>query len=87
MQAEECKKQTDRAKAQADHPNIIGDDSYWMKWNEETEEYEKTDKYSKGSFDYPTFDVVEGRLIACITEGDTDRFKLSDEGHLLVAVN
>lgn len=87
LQAEECKKQTDRAKAQADHPNIIGDDGYWMKWNEETEEYEKTDKYSKGSFDYPTFDVVEGRLIACITEGDTDRFKLSDEGHLLVAVN
>lgn len=87
LQAEECKKQTDRAKAQADHPNIIGDDGYWMKWNEETEEYEKTDKYSKGSFDYPTLDVVEGRLIACITEGDTDRFKLSDEGHLLVAVN
>ena len=40
LQAEECKKQTDRAKNQADHPNIIGDDGYWMKWNEETGEYE-----------------------------------------------
>lgn len=79
--------QGDRAKALADHPNIIGEDGYWMKWNEETGEYEKTDKYSKGSFDYPTFDVVEGKLIACITEGDMDRFKLSEEGHLLVAQN
>lgn len=79
--------QGDRAKAQADHPNIIGDDGYWMKWDEATGEYVKTDKYSKGSFDYPTFDVVEGELVACITEGDTDRYKLSDEGDLLVAVN
>lgn len=79
--------QGNRAKAQADHPNIIGDDGYWMKWDEATGEYVKTDKYSKGSFDYPTFDVVEGKLIACITEGDTDRYKLSEDGHLLVAQN
>ena len=85
--AKEAETQAGRAKAHADHPNIIGEDGYWMKWDEATGEYVKTDKYSKGSFDYPTFDVVEGKLIACITEGDTDRYKLSEEGHLLVAQN
>ncbi len=79
--------QADRAKAQADHPNIIGADGYWMRWDEKTGAYVRTDHYSKGSFDYPTFDVVDGKLIACITEGDTDRFKLSEDGHLLVAQN
>mgnify|MGYP004593561609 FL=1 len=79
--------QGDRAKAQADHPNIIGADGYWMRWDEKTGAYVRTDHYSKGSFDYPTFDVVDGKLIACITEGDTDRFKLSEDGHLLVAQN
>ena len=77
----------DNANNMANHPPYVGEDLYWYIWNNETKSYDKTDKYSKGSFDYPTFDVVEGRLIACITEGDTDRFKLSDEGHLLVAVN
>ena len=79
--------QGDRAKALAEHPNIIGADGYWMRWDEKTGAYVRTDNYSKGSFDYPTFDVVDGKLIACITEGDTDRFKLSEDGHLLVAQN
>lgn len=87
IQNEECKKQTERAKAQADHPNIIGEDGYWMKWNETTGEYEKTDYYSRGSIDFPTFDVDDDMTLSVsITDGNEGRFALSD-GDLLVNLN
>lgn len=87
-QNEECKKQTDRAKAQADHPNKIGDDGYWMKWDEATGEYVRTEYYSKGTVDYPTFDIDDSdmTLQVSIQGGDENRFSLSNDGELIVNV-
>jgi hypothetical protein len=86
--AENAKAQADRAKTQADHPNIIGEDGYWMKWNEETNEYVRTDIYSRGTIDYPTLDVNEdAELEVTITDGSDKRFELNDEGELLINLN
>ena len=88
-QNEECKKQTERAKNQADHPNIIGEDGYWMKWDEATGEYAKTPYYSKGTVDYPTFEVNtdEMELEVNITDGSEDRYELTDDGELVINMN
>lgn len=88
-QNEECKKQTERAKNQADHPNIIGEDGYWMKWDEETGEYVRTPYYSKGTVDFPTFEVDtdEMELTVNITDGSEDRFELTDDGELVINMN
>lgn len=85
---EECERQTERAKNQADHPNIIGEDGYWMKWNEATGEYVRTEYYSKGTVDYPTFDVDEAdmTLQVSIEGGDENRFALSNDGELIINV-
>ena len=87
-QNEECKRQTERAKNQADHPNIIGGDGYWMKWDEATGEYVRTEYYSKGTVDYPTFDVDEADMVlqVSIQGGDENRFSLSDDGELTMNV-
>jgi|GEM_PF-6863252 len=87
-QNEECKRQTERAKNQADHPNIIGEDGYWMKWDEATGEYVRTEYYSKGTVDYPTFDIDDSdmTLQVSIQGGDENRFSLSNDGELIVNV-
>lgn len=87
-QNEECKRQTERAKNQADHPNIIGEDGYWIKWDEATGEYVRTEYYSKGTVDYPTFDIDDSdmTLQVSIQGGDENRFSLSNDGELIVNV-
>ena len=89
LQNEECKKQTERAKAQADHPNIIGEDGYWMKWDETTGEYVRTEYYSKGTVDYPTFDIDEAdmTLQVNITDGSDSRYELTADGELVIKMN
>lgn len=86
--AEYANKQGDRAKAQADHPNKVGEDGYWYRWDESTGEYVRTDCYSRGTIDYPTFDVNEdAELVVNITDGSDKRFELSDDGELLINMN
>lgn len=86
--AEYANKQGDRAKAYADHPNKVGEDGYWYEWDEETGEYVRTDCYSRGTIDYPTFDVNEdAELVVNITDGADKRFELSDDGELLINLN
>lgn len=81
-------KEGDRAKAQADHPNIVGADGYWYRWNEGTGEYVKTDCYSRGTIDFPTFTVTDdAELYVHITDGSDKRFELSDNGELLINLN
>lgn len=80
--------QADRAKAQADHPNKVGDDGYWWQWDEATGEYVRTDIYSRGTIDYPTFVVSDdAELYVNITDGNDKRFELSEDGELLINMN
>lgn len=86
--AENANTQAARAKAQADHPNKVGEDGYWYKWDEETNEYIRTDIYSRGTIDYPTFDVNEdAELEVNITDGSDKRFELNDELELVINLN
>jgi hypothetical protein len=86
--AENANTQAARAKAQADHPNKVGEDGYWYRWDEATGAYVRTDSYSRGTIDFPTFDVNEdAELEVNITDGSDKRFELNDEGELLVNLN
>lgn len=84
-----AKTQADRAKSTAEHPNIISEDGYWMVWNVEKGAYEKTDKFSRGTVDFPTFDVNtdEMELNVKITDGNENRYELSKDGELMVNLN
>jgi hypothetical protein len=64
------KTQTDDAIAltneMANHPDIIGTDGYWYKWNSSTDKYEKTDNYGLGGFlldMYIDWDAAEPQLV------------------------
>ena len=81
--------QAERAKSTAEHPNIISEDGYWMVWNVEKGAYDKTDKFSRGTVDFPTFDVNtdEMELNVKITDGNENRYELSKDGELMVNLN
>lgn len=57
-----CKEATDLAEELNSHPDYIGDDGYWYKWNTETDEYENTGKLGAGGIVYPTFDLDDDEM-------------------------
>ena len=79
-----------RANEISEHPPKIGDDGFWYKYDEITKEYVKTEYYSKGGVDYPTFeiDTEDMGLYVNITEGsDLSRFSLDENGELCLMFN
>lgn len=87
--AERANTAAEKAKSTAEHPNIISEDGYWMVWNIEKGAYDKTDKFSRGTVDYPTFEVNtdEMELNVKITDGNEGRYELTEDGELVINTN
>lgn len=87
--AENAKTQAERAKGQADHPVKAGEDGYWYRWDEATDEYVRTDVYSRGTMDFPSFfvDMASAELYVLITDGSDKRFELTEDGELMMLPN
>ena len=81
--------QADRAKAVADHPSKIGEDGYWYRWDEELADYVRTDAYSRGTLDFPSFyvDNDTADLYVAIIDGSDKRFELTEDGDLIMQPN
>ena len=58
-----CKKQTDIAKDVNDHPNIMGDNGNWWKWNTTAQQYEDTGIIARGGVMFPSFRHRRNKLL------------------------
>lgn len=71
-----------RANKISEHPPKVGEDGFWYRYDETIKEYVKTDKYSKGGVDYPTFDIDDsdmGLYVEVSEETDPTRFSIEDD--------
>lgn len=71
-----------RANEISEHPPKVGEDGFWYRYDETIKEYVKTDKYSKGGVDYPTFDIDDsdmGLYVEVSEETDPTRFSIEDD--------
>ena len=80
---------TARANEVSHNPPKLGDDGYWYVFNEHKREYVKTEHYSKGGVDYPTFFIDDSDsclYVSANNDSDKERFSLED-GNLCLTVN
>lgn len=61
--ATEADKQAGRAKEQADHPPMMGDNGNWWKWDENADKYVDTGVLAKGGVLYPTFTIDDTDMV------------------------
>lgn len=83
VQTEACKAQTDIAKELNDHPNKMGDNGNWWRWNITSKAYEDTGIVARGGAMYPTFNH-KGNKLYIVDYGSNVSERVVKRGNKLV---